>query len=518
MLEEIKVGQYVLVRKINDGGMAEVWEARHETLGHRLAIKFLLPRFAGDRELQARFLEEGRHQAELRHPNIVPARDFILVEGRSYLIMEFIDGQSLEGRLRERDRPLGLDEIHSISIDILSALGYAHSLDVVHRDVKPANILLDRRGRTLLTDFGIAKALREDRGRTTAGTFMGTPDYMSPEQIVDPRKVDARSDIYSFGCVLYAMLTGAPPFGSEESTTYRIQECHMRVAPSRPVFLNPHIPPAMADIVLRCLEKDPAQRFQTCGAVIGALDRALSGDKAKPLFPEPEVEVEPELEAEPEPETVPKAYTPTQISLPVVTVPAPAVVERPYVPAATRGRGGMRNALLMGAVAVLAVAGFAYFFMKAPAAPVNDRVAQLEAKDWTQALYNDSDFSDCMGVQKCLDRKKQADALPAVADWHALRYDSPLLGDCMGYSQCVQQKAYADRLQAADWHHPDKKLLAECMSYQPCLQARPTPPPPNTDVDNLPACCDNASSPGACRRTKAKEGVEDDCHPLMGVH
>jgi len=164
-----KVGQYTLIRKIGEGGMAEVWEARHDQLGSRAAIKFILPEFARNKDLQERFLNEGKRQAQLQHPNIVPATDFFQIEGRSYLVMPYVEGQNLE--------------VRSITGDILSALEYAHSMGVVHRDVKPSNMLIDPTGRVLLMDFGIALALTEEQRLTRTNTSMGTPDYMSPEQV-----------------------------------------------------------------------------------------------------------------------------------------------------------------------------------------------------------------------------------------------------------------------------------------------------------------------------------------------
>jgi len=178
-----KVGQYTLIRKIGEGGMAEVWEARHDQLGSRAAIKFLLPEFARNKDLQERFLNEGKRQAQLQHPNIVPATDVFQIEGRSHLVMPYFEGQNLEVRLKKENPPLTVLEVRSITGDILSALEYAHSMGVVHRDVKPSNMLIDPTGRVLLMDFGIALALTEEQRLTRTNTSMGTPDYMSPEQV-----------------------------------------------------------------------------------------------------------------------------------------------------------------------------------------------------------------------------------------------------------------------------------------------------------------------------------------------
>src|ERR1700761_1284986 len=223
-----KVGQYVLEHKLGEGGMAEVWLASHAVLASRVAIKFLLPALANDPELEKRFLDEAKHQARLEHPNIVQAKDFVQQDGRSFLIMNYIDGDNLEAKLARQNGPLSLDDVHSISWDVLSALDFAHSVGLIHRDVKPSNVLIDKGGNAYLTDFGIALALSEEPRVTRTGTAVGTAVYMSPEQIVRPRAVDPRSDIYSFGCVLYAMLCGNPPFGLAGETEFHIKDCHVR--------------------------------------------------------------------------------------------------------------------------------------------------------------------------------------------------------------------------------------------------------------------------------------------------
>ena len=273
------VGQYILETMIGRGGMAEVWRAKHMHLGNLVAIKFLSARFAGDPELEARFLNEGKSQAQLQHPNLVSATDFLQVDGRSYLVMQLIDGINLEQTIAEKGGPLDLQQVHEISWDVLSVLDFAHANGVVHRDVKPSNILIDHTGHVYLTDFGIALVLTEERRITRAEMSVGTPDYMSPEQIMRPKAVDSRADIYSFGCVLYAMLTGGPPFGVEGSTEFYVKDCHVRTAPPPIRDLNPSLSPQIEAVVLKCLEKDPADRFQTCGEVMRALDAAMRGEE-----------------------------------------------------------------------------------------------------------------------------------------------------------------------------------------------------------------------------------------------
>jgi len=383
MSEQTKIGQYIFDRKLGEGGMAEVWGAHHIHLGTEVAIKFLLPELAGRKELEERFLNEGKRQAALRHPNIVPALDFLQQDGRSYLVMQYIDGENLEAKLAERNGPLTQEEVHAISWDVLSALDYAHSVGVVHRDVKPSNILIDQTGRVWLTDFGIALALSDEPRLTRTGTAVGTAVYMSPEQIVRPRDVDARTDIYSFGCVLYAMLSGGPPFGVAGETDFHIKDCHVRTPPAPIVYRNPSVSPAVEQVALRCLEKDPAKRFQTCGAVMNALDDAIAGREAQPAAPPPRPAPVPAYPPPPSANIppAPRPFTASPVVLGAVSppplireethampvfgqvmpVPAPVVpVTGGTVipPAKKRGKGAI------AAVAVLllaAAAGVAYF-------------------------------------------------------------------------------------------------------------------------------------------------------------
>jgi serine/threonine protein kinase len=402
-----KVGQYTLVRKIGEGGMAEVWEARHDQLGSRAAIKFLLPDFARNKDLQERFLNEGKRQAQLQHPNIIPAMDFFQVEGRSFLVMQYVEGENLENRLKKENPPLTLDEVRSIARDILSALEYAHSKGVVHRDIKPSNMLLDPNGRVLLMDFGIALALTEEQRLTRTNTSMGTPDYMSPEQITRPLDVDFRSDIYSFGCVLYAMLSGNPPFSFEGATAFAIHDRHVRAAPPPLVFRNPEIPRGVANVVVKCLEKDPANRYQTCGEIIPALEAALDGKSIS-------------------------------------------------------SRGSKKYAVA-GLVAIVLVAAGAYslkFFKPKP---------DVNSPDWTQVQW-DYAFPDCNGDKPCIQKKDQAAALSKIKNWKDIRFDDPVLKDCMYLPVCLERKSQAQSLVAVgDWKKiTDKKLLDDCMSDLPC--------------------------------------------------
>lgn len=274
-----RIGDYVLLEKIGDGGMGEVWKAEHSQIKRVDAIKLLRDVAAIRQEAKDRFLNEAQVQGRLRHPNIVAVYDAFEERGTDCIVMQFVDGESLEHRLhRKPPQLLPLAEVLSISTDVLAALEYAHTFPgstIVHRDVKPSNILLDHSGRALLTDFGIAFALGGNR-LTQAGTTLGTVYYMSPEQIQDPRSVDARSDIYSFGCVLYELLAGRPPFGAETDTDFTIKSQHIKETPTPIRAWNAQVPFDFEWIVYKALNKDPGTRFQSCAEMSRALTNAFA--------------------------------------------------------------------------------------------------------------------------------------------------------------------------------------------------------------------------------------------------
>ena len=294
MMGERRVGQYLLEEKIGEGGMAEVWRARHQVLGTCVAIKFLAPGLAGLPDVEQRFLGEGKRQAQLSHPNIVSTFDFLYENERSYLIMKLVEGENLDDRIYRLPAPMPLSQTLSISTDVLRALDYAHSRNVIHRDIKPSNILIENDGRAYVMDFGIALVMGEQRA-TRVGVAIGTPHYMSPEQITGSRDIDCRADIYSFGCVLYLMLTQQLPFNAEpgEGTTdYAIKSKHLRETAKPVRQLNPNIPEHMERAVMRCLEKKPDDRFRSCQELLTALTTGgLSRGPAETIFEGPPIKI-----------------------------------------------------------------------------------------------------------------------------------------------------------------------------------------------------------------------------------
>jgi len=264
-----RVRDYVLEERIGAGGVGEVWRARHERLDKPVAIKLILPHLYQDENIYNRFVQEAVATANLEHPNIVSVYDFFSINDDAFLVMSYIDGGSLQDRLKNRRR-LSVSEALHIAGDILGALNFAHQKGIVHRDVKPSNILLSPDSHAYLVDFGIALVLGKTR-ITRFGANVGTPDYMSPEQIRGGQ-LDHRTDVYSFGCVLYEMLTGRSPFRrSDEDTEFALMERHISDVPTPLRTLNPEVSEETEAAVMRALAKDREQRFAGCANMAKAL-------------------------------------------------------------------------------------------------------------------------------------------------------------------------------------------------------------------------------------------------------
>lgn len=269
-----RVGRYVIGHKLGEGGMASAWLAYDEKHRQNVAIKVMDDAIGSESQFAARFLDEIRHHAVLRHPRIVAVRDIFSIGGQPCLVMDLARGGSLASLLDERaGRRLTVDEALPLIGEVLDALDYAHRQGMVHRDVKPSNVLLDAsKQHALLSDFGIALAAGERR-RTQAGQSVGTTAYMSPEQIRATGTIDFRSDVYSVGCVLYELLTGRPPFVAEGADALKTDDAtaraevlamHMTKTPVPPHRRVRAIPRHVSALIMRALEKDPARRVPGC--------------------------------------------------------------------------------------------------------------------------------------------------------------------------------------------------------------------------------------------------------------
>jgi serine/threonine-protein kinase len=274
-----RLGPYQIEEIIGSGGMAVVYRARAED-GRTVALKVLFPPPNAAAEIRLRFEREARTAARLNHPAIVRVFEAGQAGGYAYLAMEFIKGQTLAQRLFEQSAPLSEDEAADIAWQIADALYYAHGQGVVHRDVKPSNILLTDDNRALLTDFGVAQAF-DDPSLTRTGHTVGTPAYMAPEQAGGLQPLDGRADLYALGVVLYHMVAGRPPF---QGSTPQILHAHLYDPPPPPSSLS-QVSPGMEAIILKALAKEAGQRFQTGAAMAQAL-ASLSGQASTRLLPQ----------------------------------------------------------------------------------------------------------------------------------------------------------------------------------------------------------------------------------------
>jgi serine/threonine-protein kinase len=277
--DRVLADRYELGRMIGRGGMAEVFAARDRLLDREVAVKVLRERFREDASFTSRFSDEARNVARLSHPNLVIVFDTGVDGDQPFIVMERIRGRTLQEALDAG----GLTEDRGLQVaaDVCGALAYAHQNLLVHRDVKPGNIMLAEDGSVKVTDFGIARAISDETVTATAAV-LGTAAYLSPEQ-AQGKRVDARSDLYSLGIVLYELLTGKVPFSGESAVSVALQ--HVRAAPEPPRRLVPTVSRAAETIALRLLEKDPARRYQQAEDVRVDLERARRGDPPLPLKP-----------------------------------------------------------------------------------------------------------------------------------------------------------------------------------------------------------------------------------------
>ena len=260
-------GRYRVLRRLGSGGMADVWLAEDTHLQRQVALKVLHKRFAQDHEFVERFRREAESAAGLQHPNIVSVYDRGEFEGTYYIAMQYVEGPTLKGLI---DAGLSPEQAVALIRQVLEAARFAHRNGIVHRDLKPQNVIVDPEGKAIVTDFGIARAGVSEITQT--GSVMGTPHYLSPEQ-AQGFEVTAVSDLYSIGVLLYEALTGRVPFEGESAVAVAMKQISQ--TPQRPSSINPRVSPALDAVVMRALEKEPGERFQSADAFIAALDAAL---------------------------------------------------------------------------------------------------------------------------------------------------------------------------------------------------------------------------------------------------
>jgi serine/threonine protein kinase len=270
-------GGYRIEALLGRGGMGTVYLARHERLDRKAALKVIAPALADDETFRARFLGESQLAASLDHPNVIPIYDADEVDGVLYLAMRYVNGPSLQVLVRERG-PLSPAETQRIAEQIGGALDAAHEAGLVHRDVKPANILVAEPGdHAYLCDFGLAKRT-SSKGVTRTGSFLGTVDYCSPEQI-EGRPLDGRSDLYSLGCVLFNCLTARAPY--ERANDFAVLEAHLREPPPSLAAVGPELPRALDAVITTAMAKDPSDRYDDGAALASAFRDALDPEATR---------------------------------------------------------------------------------------------------------------------------------------------------------------------------------------------------------------------------------------------
>jgi serine/threonine protein kinase len=314
---------YELDAEIGRGGMGVVYRCRDVKLRRFVAIKVLPPDLAFRDEVRVRFLREAETAAQLNHPNIVPIFSVDERDGMVWFVMGLVDGESLGARLIREPRPPYV-EVKRILREVADALSYAHARGIIHRDIKPDNILLDRlTGRPIVTDFGIARAIETDSRLTVTGTAVGTPAYMSPEQAMGEGEIDGRSDLYSLAVVGYQMLAGELPFKASNTPAMLMKHLSDPLRPIRTV--RPEVPPALASLIERTLAKKPHQRWRDAAEFRDALETVsvnAAPEAVKPADHAPWMR--PAIPAPPRPPRLPHAHDDPPVRLPRLTSSSPS--------------------------------------------------------------------------------------------------------------------------------------------------------------------------------------------------
>jgi serine/threonine protein kinase len=311
-----QIGSYQILEKLGEGGMGVVYRAVDTNLDRIVAIKVLSGDFARNQELVERFRAEAKAQANLNHTNLATLYAFLIQDGTAFMVMEFIDGETFDHMIRNRG-PIPEQEAIPLFRQALLGIGYAHRAGIIHRDIKPNNLMLNKHGIVKVMDFGISKVMGT-RGLTRTGTQLGTVAYMSPEQIRNGT-VDIRSDIYELGVTLYEMLSGHLPF--ESDSDFQVMQDHVATTPPLPSRYYPYLSKGVERVVLKALEKNPDARFQTVEEFGAALEHpelvAASSPAARNTVLEPAAVLQ---------------QKPTPAPVPTVALPAPTQPLQPTVP------------------------------------------------------------------------------------------------------------------------------------------------------------------------------------------
>ena len=285
-----RIAGYLIEEQVGAGGMAIVYRARDEVLGRVAAVKVLSPSLAADQDFQTRFLRESRAIASVDESHILPVYAAGESDGLLYIATRFVAGGDLAGLVRANGGPLAPDRVASIITQVAAGLDAAHAIGLVHRDVKPGNVLIEnipgRPEHAYLSDFGLIKATSGATGLTATGMFMGTPDYCAPEQITG-KPVSGASDQYALGCVAFSLLTGTLPFQRDD--TIAVLFAHVRDDVPPLTAIRPELPPAVNAVIAKAMAKEAGDRYRSCGEFATALGSALTApaSRSRPRFPRP---------------------------------------------------------------------------------------------------------------------------------------------------------------------------------------------------------------------------------------
>lgn len=266
----LQIGPYRIMEQLGQGGMATVYKAYHASLDRYIALKVLHQAFMEDPNFLARFQREARLVARLEHPNIVPIYDYAEHEGQPYLVMKYIEGETLKARLQHG--PLNATEVQNVVETVGAALAYAHKQGILHRDIKPSNVILSKDGNIYLADFGLARIAQSGESTLTTDMILGTPQYISPEQAMAKKDLDEGTDIYSFGVMLYEMTVGRVPFSAD--TPFSVIHDHIYAALPLPSTVNPKISLDLERVLLKALAKDRVDRYADVPAFVEAFKQA----------------------------------------------------------------------------------------------------------------------------------------------------------------------------------------------------------------------------------------------------
>ncbi len=473
-----QVGPYRIMEQLGQGGMAVVYKAYHASLDRYVAIKVLHRAFLEDANFVARFEREARVVARLEHPNIVPIYDYAEYEGQPYLVMKYIEGETLKARLQRG--PLTVDEITHIVETVGAALAYAHRQGILHRDVKPSNVINANDGQIYLADFGLARIAQSGKSTLTTDAVLGTPQYISPEQAMAKKDLDEGTDIYSFGAMLYEMTVGRVPFTSD--TPFSIIHDHIYTPLPLPSSINPDISPVLERVLLKALAKERADRYKDVPSMVAAFKEAWTSSPAMATF-----SAAPSV-PQPVPAPLVNASSPLTASMPPQPVTPPRVVPAPPVALGQKQKSNRWIWVALGLPLLCGCCLFGFFVFRGfnqnkPAIPeaTNDPIF-----DGTPIVTHDLPDDTATGLpQMQIDQaKKMVDNHPKDARAHMI-YGFALVRSGQatnGYDEIKKGVNLADKNQAVllaaakSFEEQEAWLAAAIVDVQIVKNARVTPP------------------------------------------